>query len=101
MVSELVAGSVSAVGFGGMALAMMLTDKGNGVVRISGVVLVDVPAVRPVGWAPMPFPLSVRVRDAVVVALGTLGRRPCLGVSGGVCRSVSDADVQYLVYRVG
>lgn len=100
MVSGL-SGAVSAVGFGGMALAMLLSDRGNGVVRISRVCLVAVPLMRPDGWAPIAFPFSVRVRDAVTVALGILGRRPCPGVAGGVCRPVTDADVEYLVYRVG
>lgn len=95
------AGAAGAVGFGDMALAMMLTDRGNGVVRISGVRLVAIPLICPVGWSPLVFPISSRVRDAVGVGLGLLGRRPCPGVPGGWCQSVSDADVEYLVYRVG
>jgi hypothetical protein len=100
MVSGLAAGASGVVGFGGMALAMVLSDRGNGVVRISRVCLVAVPLCVPFGWSALSSPLSLRVRDSVRVALGILGRSPCDGVTGGVCRAVSDADTEYMVYRV-
>ena len=100
MVTGLVAGASGLIGFGGMALAMVLTDRGNGVVRISRVCLVAVPLVVPLGWSALSSPLSLRVRDSMLVALGLLGRSPCSGVAGGVCRSMSEADTEYMVYRV-
>lgn len=91
----------SKAGFDGMALSMTLSDRGNGVTRISGVSLVCVPVGPLDGWVPLVFPISLRVRDAVGVGLRLLGRCPCPGVPGGWCQCVTDADVEYLVYRVG
>jgi hypothetical protein len=99
MVTGLV-GAAGVVGFGGMALAMVLSDLGNGVVRISGVCLVSVPLCVPAGWSLLSVPLTLRVRDSVMVALGLLGRSECGSRPGGVCRSMSDDATEYMVYAV-
>lgn len=99
MVVGLTTSVTGVVGFGGMALAMVLTDQGNGVVRISRVCLVAVPLAVPLGWHALAGPLSLRVRDSVSVALGLLGRSPCAGPCCGVCRAVDEVDTEYMVYR--
>jgi hypothetical protein len=87
-------------GFGGMALAMVLSDRANGVVRVSRVCLVSVPVSVPIGWSVLSAPLTLRVRDSIIVALGLLGRSECGSRPGGVCRSASDDATEYMVYAV-
>lgn len=100
MVNSLVGPASMVVGLGEMALVMVLSDLGNGVVRISRIRLVDKPAEDPPDWEALQLPLSLRVRDAICEALAYLGLLSCGGILGGVCRQVGDDDAEYMVYRV-
>lgn len=94
-------GAVCASGMGDQALSMVLTDMGNGVTRITEVEMVPLGGDAGEEWCDLEYPLVPRVRDALGVALGILGKWPCQCVVVGRARAISEVAAQVLVHVLG